>query len=145
MKKLKPLYQQAAFTLLELLLVVVIVSILAAYIGSKFLSSRDFNQDSVIQQIIASARLAQQLSMNDSSRSFTLIIQANQIDLQANGVSMQLGNINYPLDFGSQITLSPVVNITFNSLGETTSQIINVQANTSEQICLESSGYIHEC
>lgn len=145
MKNLKPLYLQAAFTLFELLLVLIILVILASQIQSRFLSSNDFNQDSVTAQIISAARLTQQLSMNDSSRSFVLIIQANQIDLQVDGTSINLETLDFPINFGSQITLSPIGNIVFDSLGSTTLQILNVQGNSIQQICFEASGYIHLC
>ncbi len=145
MKTLKPPTKQAAFTLLELILVMVVLVILATTIQSRFISPRDFQQDAVVEQIIAAARLTQQLSMNDSSRSFVLVIQNNQIDLQADGSSLNAGGFSFPVNFGSQVTLSPLGNISFNALGETTAINLIVQLGTNSTICFESSGYIHPC
>lgn len=141
----KPLYRQAAFTIFELLIILVVLVILTTQVQSRFLASNDFKQDSAITQIISAARLAQQISMNDASRTVVLVIQENQIDLQIDGSSINLNLLDFPINFGSQISLSPIGNISFDSLGRTTLQTLNIQANTLQQICFEESGYIHSC
>jgi MSHA pilin protein MshC len=145
MHPVKPPTHQAAFTLLELILVVLVVAILSITIQSRFVSSRDFQQDAIVEQIIGAARLTQQLSMNDSSRNFVLVIQANQIDIQVDGNSINTTGFDFPINFGSQVTLSPLANISFNSLGETNAISLSVQMSTSSSICFEASGYIHPC
>ncbi len=142
---IKPPIHQAAFTLLELIIVIVILSIISSYTISKFSSSSGYKQDTIIEQIISAGHLTQQLSMNDSDRVFSLSIQTNQINIIVDGVSFSSSGINFPLTFDSSVTLSPLTTITFNSLGETTSTTINILLETSENICFESSGWIHQC
>lgn len=145
MKQFKPPFIQAAFTLLELIIVVALIAILATYIAARTDSSTDYQQDSVAEQLISAGRLAQQLSMNDSARTFSLSIQANQINLLVDGSSFSSGSVSYPLNFGSNVTLSPVTTINFDNLGMTTATTITVQMTNSSQVCFEASGYIRRC
>lgn len=145
MKKIKPFANQTAFTLIELVITLLILGIVAAYIQSKFSSSAGYKENSVVAQIISSARLTQQLSMNDSARTFSLIIQSNQIDLQADGSSLSVGSTNYPIAIENNVTLSPAATISFSSLGATNNLVLNVTDQSTQQICFESNGYIHQC
>jgi len=141
----KPPVNQAAFTLIELIVVVVILAILASYVTSRFSSSDSFKQDTIVEQIISAGQLTQQLSMNDSSRNFSLSIQSNQINLLADGTSFSAAGLSFPLLFDSSVTVSPTSTINFNSWGSTTPTRISVQLGTSINICFEASGLIHRC
>lgn len=141
----KPPAKQAAFTLVELIVVVAILAILIAYIGLRPDSSRDYSRDSIAEQIVAAGRLTQQLSMNDSSRAFSLAISANQINVLADGAAFAAGGFNYPVAVDTELTLSPVTNITFDRLGQTTAATITITGNTTSQVCFEASGLIRRC
>ena len=140
----RPFAKQTAFTLIELVITLLILGIVAIYVQSKFSSSAGYKENTVIAQIISSARLTQQLSMNDSDRIFSLIIQANQIDRQADGFSLSVGNTSYPIAIDNAVTLSPASIINFDQLGGTNFLILNVTAETTQQIFFETSGYIHQ-
>jgi len=140
----KPPNSQAAFTLLELIIVIIIIAILSSYIFSRSQSSDIYKQDAAIAQIISAGQLAQQLSMHDNARNFSLLIQANQIAVQLNGNNFSVGSYTYPLQFDSSIVLSPTGSITFDNLGETSAQTISV-SGISASVCFEASGYIHKC
>ena len=144
MKKEKPFAKQTAFTLIELVITLLILGILSSYVLSKFTSTAGYKENTVVDQVISSARLAQQLSMNDSERTFSLIIQTNQIDLQVDGVSLSVGNTNYPIAIDNSVTLSPASVINFDQLGTTNFLILSVNAETTQQIVFETSGYIHQ-
>jgi len=135
----------AAFTILELIVVMAVTAILSTYAVSKFSSSRQYTQDTVAQQLIATARLAQELSMNDSGRSFSLTTTSNTVDLKADGVSLSLAGYNYPLTFDQDIFISPAADIAFSSLGETNPLTLTVSSDSSVSVCFEASGYIHQC
>ncbi len=135
----------AAFTLLELIITIVILAILAVYVQSRFSSSSSYQENTVAEQIISAGQLTQQLSMNDSSRSFSLSIEANQINLLADGSPFSSGTMNFPLNFGSQVNLSPITSIIYSSMGETSDTTISVQVDNTVQVCFEASGYIHQC
>ncbi len=141
----KPPEHQAAFTLLELIIVIVILSIVSIYVLTRPDSASTYRQDAVIEQIIASATLTQQLSMNDSARTFALNIQSNQISLTEDGNPFSGGTTSYPLSFGSQVTLSPVTTVSFDTLGRTTAITVAVQTDTTKNVCFEASGYVHRC
>lgn len=150
MKIVKPPQFQAAFTLLELIIVIVILAILSAYILSRPSSSDTYQQDTVIEQIISAGRIAQQMGMSDSTRTFSLSIQTSSINLlQDSGsgnTSISPGSVSFPLSFGSKITLSPTGNIIYDRLGETTLTTVGVEIdNITKNICFETSGYIHRC
>ena len=141
----KPPNRQAAFALLELIVVAVILAIISSYAFTRFSSSSSYRQDVIIEQIISAGHLTQQLSMNDSSRTFLLSIQTNQINLLADGISFSASGMNFPLVFDSKVVLSPISAISFDSLGRTTATTINVQLGNSRNVCFEASGLIHRC
>jgi len=142
----KPLARQAAFTLIELVLVILVIAVLASFAFSRFSDSDAFLADSTAEQVIAVAQLAQQLSMNDSARTFSLVVSSNTLDIRADGASISVGGYNFPLAMPGGVTLSPApTTITFDSLGATSALTINVNAGVTRSVCLESSGYIHPC
>ena len=141
----KPPFKQAAFTLLELIIVIAVLAIISSYILTRPDTSSDYQQDAIVEQLISSGQLAQQLSMNDSARAFSLVISANQIDLLADGVSFTTGNIGYPINVPAAITLNPAIVINFDNLGSTAGTIINVQGTTTDQVCFDAGGAIRQC
>jgi len=141
----KPPGYQAAFTLLELIIVLIILSILTSYILSRPSTADTYQQDNAIEQLISAAQLTQQLSMNDPSRVFSLNIQTNQINLLADGNPFSSAEVDFPLTVDSGVTLSPPSSITFDTIGMTTGATINVTADNIVPVCFESSGYIHRC
>jgi len=145
MNQLRSFVRQSAFTILELVIVLLIAGILLVYVQSKFSTSSSYRQNTVISQIISSAQLAQQLSMNDSERNFSLVVQNNQIDLQADGSSLTIGSFQFPIEIDSSVSISPVSTISFDSHGTTNNLTINVIAESTQQVCFEASGYIHSC
>jgi len=145
MKNIKPFVYQTAFTLVELIITLLILGIIFIYVQSKFSSSTTYKENTTVAQIISSAQLAQQLSMNDSERNFSLIIQTNQIDLQIDGASLSIGSMQFPISIDSAISISPVSTINFDPLGGTNNLVLSITAETTQQICFETSGYIHLC
>lgn len=144
MKHQKPPQLQVAFTLIELIIVVILLAIISAYVFIKFSSSTGYRLDTTAESIVGAGQLAQQLSMNDSQRNFSLSIQANQIDLLEDGNSFS-GSQDYPIQFDSSITVSPVTTITFDSLGQTTATTITVSSGNSIAVCFEASGLVRRC
>lgn len=142
----KPPLQQAAFTLVELVIVIAVLAILAIYIQSRPSGSGAYRQDAAIEQIIAAARLTQQLSVNDSARSFVLEVQEHGVSLLVDPARTTFngGALEFPITFGDRISLSPIGDITFDRSGTPSSDKINVNGS-SHDVCLESSGYIHRC
>lgn len=132
-----------AFTLLELIVVVVVLAILAGYVTTKFSTSSTYKVDTAAEQIIAAGQLTQQLTMNDSLRAFSLSIQSDRIDLLVDAASIDLGE--FPIIFDSSITISPTTSITFDGVGQTAATSITVTSTESRSVCFEASGLIHLC
>jgi MSHA pilin protein MshC len=143
--QIKPPYYEAAFTLIELIIVVLLVGIMGSYAVSRFSSSDGYRLDTAAEQLISAGQLTKQLSMNDSARTFSLVVQANQINLLADGTSFNGGNLSFPLVFGSNITLSPTPTITFDSLGNTTAVTITLTGAETRNVCFQSSGLVRPC
>ncbi len=147
--------KSAAFTLLELIIVISVLAILAIYIQSRPSSSNSYQQDTVIEKIISAGRLTQQLQMNDSTRNFSLSIQTNQIELLQNfvnppsaDVSISPGSVSFPLSFGTKISLSPPSTIIFDRLGgkaTASTIIVAIDGEPNKSVCFETSGYIRRC
>ncbi len=133
-----------AFTLIELIVVVILLAIISAYAFTKFSSSSGYRLDSTAETLVAAGQLAQQLSMNDSQRNFSLSVQTNQIDLLENGVSFAAGG-EFPIQVDSSVSIAPIATITFDSLGQTTATTFTISADTSVNVCFESSGLVRRC
>lgn len=143
--RIKPPLNQAAFTLIELIVVVILLAIVSSYVFTRFSSSSSYKLDTIVEQIISAGHLTQQLSMNDASRVFSLNIQTSQIDLLVDGSSFSAGGMDFPLIFDSNVILSPTPTISFDSWGTTSTITIAVQLGNSQNICFESTGFIHRC
>lgn len=141
---IKPPHRQVAFTLLELIVVVVVLAILSSYVASRFSNSSSYKVDTVAEQIVAAGQLAQQLSMNDSQRSFALSIQSNQINLLADGATF-MGTNEFPIVFDSSISISPSTTISFDGLGQTTAASLNITDGQTVSVCFIASGLIRRC
>ncbi len=141
----QPPYKQAAFTLIELIIVIIILGVLSIYIQSFFSTSSSYREDEVVEQIISSARLTQQLAMNDSTRNFSLVIASNQINLLVDGATFSQTGLTYPLQLGDQVTITPQATVMFDSLGRTPALTLNVLVEIGTQVCFESSGFVHRC
>lgn len=139
----RPPLNQAAFTLLELILVILILGVVATYVQTKFQDDDAYQLDTAVAQLINAGRLTQQLAMNDTARNFTLEITSNQINISATPATPALEGI--PVNFSSDISLSPSASINFNGLGETSPRIIAVTVSNSVSVCFESTGFIHRC
>jgi prepilin-type N-terminal cleavage/methylation domain-containing protein len=143
--QLKPPSNQAAFTLIELIIVIVLAGILGSYAVSRFSSSDGYRLDTTAEKIISAGQLAKQLSMNDSARTFSLQIQANQVNLLVDGAPFNGGGVVFPLAIESSITLSPVTNVVFDGWGNTTAATITISGIESRAVCFEASGLVRSC
>ncbi len=138
----KPPVKQAAFSLLELIVVMVVVGILAAVAIPRFTSSSDFDSRAASAELVNHLQFAQQLAMNHTRNTITVSITATQIDIQSNGASVG----NYPVDFAGLYDVSfSNANLTYDSLGETTATTITVTPASGVSICIENSGYAWLC
>ncbi len=138
----KPPVKQAAFSLLELIVVIVIIGILVAYTAPRMFSKDSFDSRAAGSELISHLRLAQQLAMNHTLNTVTVAITATTVDVQSNGASLTGYPINFANLYDAQFSAA---NFTYTSLGETTGATISITPAIGVSVCVENSGFAWLC
>lgn len=131
------------FTLVELVVVLILIGILAAYAAPKFTGRGGYSELTVQQDLIQSIRFAQQLAMSRTDRTISVTMAANSINVLQDGVGI---GTPYPKSTGSDVSLSPATNLTFTRLGApNTGATISVigSAQTLSVTVEGNTGYAH--
>lgn len=149
-------YRQHGFTLIELVVILVIAGILTAYILPRLATRSSFDERVFRDEIISTARYAQQLAMM-RGRGYTIRFRMLNASRQY-GIDQQQGANpavwlnsadakNYPLAYPNAISTSPAtINVSFNALGSesnNTATTININGVASNIVCIDASGYAH--
>ena len=132
------------FTLIELVVVMILIGILAAYAAPKFAGRGGYSELTVQQDLKQSIRFAQQLAMSRTSDTITFTTTSTTIDVK-DGTSPASG---YPKTVPSDVTLSSLT-LTFDrfgSAGTTTRQIDATGTERTLSVCVAgTTGYAYEC
>ena len=163
-------HPQQGFTLIELITVIILLGILSAFAVSRFSSSQSYSTTVIKNQLIASARLAQQTAMSRAS-----VSSSGQTQLQVSGdsdnwyLNISSGPVSYSAQvdrgdeqvrFGTNMvascsaltpsTSTPLV-LTFNGDGNripATALRICIDTPSSStadiELCISPSGYAYE-
>lgn len=152
----------SGFTTVELIVVLVLLGILAAYAAPKFAGRGGYTELTARQDLKQSIRYAQQLAMGRTDHTIKLVTVTNttphKIDVLQDDVSIG-GNVGdiYPKSMASDISLGTVSNginspgsattLTFNRLGATTDATISVTGPQQQlNVCVVgSTGYAYDC
>ena len=131
------------FSLLELITIIVVLGALAFFAlprlrpsDTSLLTSRD--------TLVAALTHAQQIAMarDSASNPITAVITTSSIDVQENGSSVDLPNIDYPISLPNGVSVTGGVGIlNYDKLGRTSPTTIVL--NGSTLINVEASGYAH--
>ena len=154
-------YQQG-FTLIELITVIILLGILSAFAISRFPSSQGYSTTIIKNQLLASARLAQQTSLSRASSAVNVTLTVSEVAGQWNLNVAGGSGINYSAQvergseqvrFGtslvaacSALAAAPLT-ITFDGDGN---QIpfqnlrICIDSATDLELCISPSGYAYE-
>lgn len=132
------------FSLLELVTIIVVLGALAFFAlprlrpsDASLLTSRDI--------IVAALAHAQQAAMarDSAANPITVVLSANSIDVQENGVSIDLPNIDYPLVLPNGIAISSGIGtLQYDKLGRTNPTTISLNSGGAT-VTVEGSGYAH--
>lgn len=137
----------AAFSLLELIIVMILLGVLAVAVIPRLPRSSDVAARAARDEVLAALRYGQQLAMADASRTIKFISSGNSYSLTADDVALLLpeGGGSYPRALPSEVSINPVTTLVYDALGETTATTFTLTAGESWQACVESTGYAHAC
>lgn len=137
---------QAAFTLIELIAVLVIVGVLSTTVLIRF-SPSDLALQTERSHLISALVFARETAMarSDNNSIVMLLATENSIDVQVNGVSVNNFDQAYPLSFSDGVTLSSGdVNVLFTGLGETDAQTMTLsKGGQSVVVAVTGVGYAY--
>lgn len=136
-----------AYTLLELLAVIVIMSILFAVATPYFASRNEYAVRAARDELRTVFTQAEQLALNDPSRHIQLEVSNDGYALKdRQGYLLQAdGSGRFPHKVDSSIQLSPEQTWAFDANGNTQAGKISIHGEHSESLCVETTGYAHGC
>lgn len=143
----RQLPQVAAFSILELVIVMVLLGILAVTILPRLPRSSDVAARAARDDLLAALRYAQQLAMADTTRTIKIITTSSSFSLTADDVALSLpeGGGNYPRALPSDVTLSPAATLVYDGLGATAETTFTLSASDNWLACVADSGYAYAC
>jgi MSHA pilin protein MshC len=153
---------QQGFTLIELITVIILLGILSAFAISRFPSSQSYSTTIIKNQLIASARLAQQTSLSRSSPAENVILNVSLIagvwnlvvsGAGGNSYSAQIDRGGEQIRFGTNLTTAcstlaaAPLTISFDGDGNRTPNQnlrICIDSDVDYELCISPSGYAYE-
>ncbi|MDE1265676.1 GspH/FimT family protein [Vibrio aestuarianus] len=162
------LVKQSAFTLIELIVVIVLLGIVSVYAASRYSGVSTFSTVTTQSEVLASLRLTQNRAMQRTGYCNRWLVsnnQAQQVSPQAVSVgacTISLPNPSTDSSFvnaaENDVTLTLTNNdgshyFDFDSLGraaqclaaQCTVTVSNPQSGESRQVCINSEGFIYGC
>jgi len=138
-------FGQNGFTLIEMVTVITVVAALSAVLIPRFLQPSNFESRTVSDQLISSARQAQQLAMskaNSANVTWSTSNSAKRIRIQYSESGTQTIDITIPNNIS--ITDSSIAFLKSGSASMGSQVVISVTPN-ARNVCIETTGYTHAC
>ncbi|MDE1332487.1 type II secretion system protein [Vibrio aestuarianus] len=161
------LVKQSAFTLIELIVVIVLLGIVSVYAASRYSGVSTFSTVTTQSEVLASLRLTQNRAMQRTGYCNRWLVSNNQAQQVSPSVSAGACTTSLPnpsTDSGfvdaaaNDITLTLTNNdgshyFDFDSLGraaqclaaQCTVTVSHPQSGESRQVCINSEGFIYGC
>jgi MSHA pilin protein MshC len=151
----KPLSQSNGFTIIELIVVVLIISILALTVVPKFFGSNGYEEFIYQAETITKLRSIQFRAMQqtDGTQCHMVLITSSALGIPANCSDISGGwlsdTTSVVIQTGHEVSFdvsSGNVIFTFDSLGipDCTNCLISITGDDTLKVAIESQGYIHE-
>lgn len=149
------------FTLIELVMVLIILGVISAIAVSRFSDSQTFSSRAIANQVLASARLAQQTALSRSANTANVqLLLSQQGDdwrfqvMGGDALDLRIPAANEQIRFGTNmasscgaLTTAPL-SLSYDGLGNLTSgqntRICIADGNQDREICISSAGYAYE-
>ena len=133
------------FTLIELVTVITIVGVLAVVMIPRFLQPSNFESRTVSDQLISSARQAQQFAMSKAASAnvtWSTNNTAKRIRIQYNESGTQTIDIAIPSNIS--ITDSSILFLKSGAASISSQTLVSINPNP-RNVCIETTGYTHAC
>ena len=137
--------KQNGFTLIEMVTVIIIVAVLAVVTIPRFLQPSNFESRIVSDQLISSARQAQQLAMSKASSAnvtWSTDNGAKRIRIQYSESGTQTIDITVPNNI--TITDNSILFLKNGAADIGSQTTISISPNP-RSVCIETTGYTHAC
>ncbi len=140
--------RQLGFTLIELIVIIILVSILSVSVASRFPSGEASLVQTSRDDVIAALFFAQQVGMSRSGPGNTIrfVFSSNQISVEENGSPLRNGSVTYPLTLNNGVSLTGSVPgpYLYDKLGRTRTATLTVSSGgISAQVQLSGAGYAY--
>jgi MSHA pilin protein MshC len=159
------------FTLVELVIVIALLGIISVSVLTRWFSTDAFQADTLMEQLLSEARLAQRTALANSQNTVSLVISESSGDwrcqiFQDSGGGPSLmrevladsGGVDMQVTAGSTVGLGSGVNLdlSYDGLGnveqisiggapgDVSSGVALVLAGGTHQLCISPLGYAHE-
>jgi MSHA pilin protein MshC len=146
-----PFRAARGFTLTELVVVIIVATILAAFAAAK-INTQNFDAQGFADQATAMIRYAQKIAIGQR-RTVAVVVSASQIklcytDAECSGgqVLDPTGNSQFTLSAKSGVSVSGPASFTFNALGQpSAAAMVTVTGDVSPRVITVESetGYVH--
>ncbi|HEY9042192.1 MAG TPA: prepilin-type N-terminal cleavage/methylation domain-containing protein [Rheinheimera sp.] len=145
------LLKKKGFTLIELIVVLVVLSVLGVSLASRFFTMSGTSEYLYQDQILNLLRRAQMQAMQCTD-CVVPSVSLSEKEARLGTASCENADTSMATTVcvaaREAVSFSPAGTISFNSLGQptcTTSCTIAVESETTLRICIETEGYIHPC
>lgn len=152
--KVKSITSQRGFTLIELVVIILLLTILSVYSASRYLSASGFSAFAAQEQAIAIIRQIQLGRMQSNIGSSDTLSPEYRLSV----TSQCLGSVascsatddsrSNNLVLPEEVTFSPTVTVDFDLLGAPENGEVQINIISSQQtlgVCINSQGYVYGC
>lgn len=142
----------SGYTLLEVVVVLVIVGILAAVLGPRFMGTSEFTGQTTADKLLMAARYAETLAQNQGVTT-SLTVGASTFSVTQNGVAVAdptLSSASFVTPIPANVSISPQTSVSFSrteSSASVTTPVTFTVAGSGPAVTVwvTATGYIYEC
>ncbi len=140
----KKLKQSIGFSLIELVMVLIILSIIGITVAPKFFDNSIFQARGFADQVLATLRYAQKIAIAQH-QNVCVSLTSTTVTLKDAACAALLTLPNGQVTAPTDVTLSPApIILTFNALGQATAASITVSGVATPITVVAETGYVYQ-